>query len=67
MPNLGPAELIIILLIVILIFGAGKLAEVGGALGRGIREFRKSIREEEESAPTPSSPSAASDKSRTDA
>jgi sec-independent protein translocase protein TatA len=41
MPNLGPPELIIILVIVIIIFGVGKLPEVGGALGNAIREFRQ--------------------------
>jgi sec-independent protein translocase protein TatA len=48
MPQLGVPELIIILVIVLILFGAGKLAEVGGALGRGIREFRKASREVEE-------------------
>ena len=42
MPSLGPMELIIILVIVMLIFGVGKLSDIGGALGKGIREFRKS-------------------------
>lgn len=37
---LGPWELAIILLIVIIIFGVGKLPQIGGALGQGIREFR---------------------------
>jgi sec-independent protein translocase protein TatA len=46
--RLGPTELIIILVVVILIFGVGKLADVGGALGRGIKEFRKTVREEDE-------------------
>jgi sec-independent protein translocase protein TatA len=41
MPPLGPWELIIILLIVVVIFGAGRLSEVGGAMGKSIREFRK--------------------------
>ncbi len=41
MPRIGPMELVIILVIVLLIFGAGKLANVGGAIGKGIREFRK--------------------------
>lgn len=40
MPALGAPELIIILVIIILIFGVGKLPEVGQALGKGIREFR---------------------------
>lgn len=42
MPNLGVPELLIILLLVIIIFGVGKLPEIGGALGKGIREFRRS-------------------------
>lgn len=41
MPNLGPAELIILLVIILIIFGVGRLPEVGGALGKGIREFRR--------------------------
>jgi sec-independent protein translocase protein TatA len=40
MPTLGAPELIIILVIIVLIFGVGKLPEVGAALGKGIREFR---------------------------
>ena len=45
--TLGPFELLIILAIVIAIFGAGKLAGIGGALGGSIREFRKSVRDDE--------------------
>ena len=41
MPALGPWELIIILLIVVVIFGAGRLSEIGGAMGKSIREFRR--------------------------
>jgi sec-independent protein translocase protein TatA len=44
--RLGPVELIIILVIVILIFGAGRLAELGGALGKTVREFRAATKEE---------------------
>jgi sec-independent protein translocase protein TatA len=40
MPRLGVPELLVILLIVVLIFGVGKLPEVGSSLGRAIREFR---------------------------
>jgi len=40
--NIGPFELVLILLIVIIIFGVGKLPELGSALGQGIREFRRS-------------------------
>jgi sec-independent protein translocase protein TatA len=45
MPALGPWELVIILLIVVVIFGAGRLAEIGGALGKSVREFRSSTQE----------------------
>ena len=41
MPNIGVPELVLILIVVIIIFGVGRLGEVGGAVGRGIREFRK--------------------------
>src|SRR5690349_17567612 len=39
--GIGPPELILILVIVLIVFGVGRLSEVGGALGKGIREFRK--------------------------
>jgi sec-independent protein translocase protein TatA len=51
MPGIGPVggfELIIILVIVVLIFGVGKLPEVGGAVGRGIREFKQNVSNGEE-------------------
>ncbi len=51
MPSLGWQELVLILLIVVIIFGAGKLPEIGGALGRGIREFRQATREESKPSP----------------
>jgi sec-independent protein translocase protein TatA len=41
MPDLGWQELMIILVIVIIIFGAGKLPEIGGAMGKSIKEFKK--------------------------
>ena len=41
--GLGATELIVILVIALVIFGPGKLPELGGALGRGIRDFRKSV------------------------
>ena len=61
MPTLGAPELIIILVIIILIFGVGKLPEVGQALGKGIREFRGAAdgAEDEEEAPAaPARPAA---------
>ncbi len=50
MPSLGAPELIIILVVVIIIFGVGRLPEIGGALGRGIREFRSAAKDDEEQA-----------------
>jgi len=52
MPNwLGAPELIIVLIIVILIFGVGRIANIGGELGKGISAFRKGIKEDEEKKP----------------
>jgi len=52
MPSLGPVELMLVLGIVIVIFGAGRISELGGALGKSIREFRKSTAEPDPAAPT---------------
>ncbi len=41
MPNIGPIELIIILVIALIVIGPGRLPDVGAALGKSIREFRK--------------------------
>ena len=41
MPALGGPELLIILVLVIIVFGAGKLPQAGGALAKSIKEFRK--------------------------
>lgn len=51
--GLGPLELGIILLIVVMLFGATRLADVGGSLGKGIREFRKNVKDEEEETKAP--------------
>ncbi|HPL63522.1 MAG: twin-arginine translocase TatA/TatE family subunit [Syntrophales bacterium] len=47
--GIGMPELIIILVIILIIFGAGKLPDIGGALGKGIKNFKKSVNEAEES------------------
>jgi len=46
--GIGMPELIIILVIVLIIFGAGKLPEIGGAIGKGIKNFKKSVRDQDE-------------------
>jgi sec-independent protein translocase protein TatA len=43
MPNVGPLELAIVLIIALIVFGPKRLPELGRSLGRGIREFRGSI------------------------
>ena len=47
--GMGWQELIIVLIIVVIIFGVGKLPEIGSALGRGIKNFKKSMNEPSES------------------
>jgi sec-independent protein translocase protein TatA len=42
-------ELVLVLVIVVVVFGVGKLADIGGAIGKGIREFRKATSGEDES------------------
>ena len=68
MPTPGPLELVIILVIALLILGPGKLPEVGSALGKSIREFRKASSDVQEAVnvsvdtsplpPTPAAPVA---------
>lgn len=41
--NLGPTELIIVLVIVIILFGVGRVGRIGGELGTAIREFRRGV------------------------
>jgi len=64
--GLGSAELIIILVLVLVIFGAGKLPEIGGALGKGIRSFRKAATEREEIDVTPSQDEKKGEQNRPD-
>ena len=51
--GLGVSELLIILVIVLIMFGAGKLPEIGEGLGRGIRNFRKAVKSPDEIDVTP--------------
>jgi sec-independent protein translocase protein TatA len=51
--GLGMGELVIILVIVLLIFGAGRLPEVMGSLGKGIQSFKKGMKEPPEIDVTP--------------
>jgi sec-independent protein translocase protein TatA len=44
--DIGAPELVIVLVIVLIVFGVGRLPEIGGALGKSIREFRQASRED---------------------
>lgn len=48
--GLGPMELVIILLVLVMLFGATRLKDLGGSLGQGIKEFRSAVKDEEEEA-----------------
>lgn len=54
--HIGPTELIIVLLLIVLLFGAGKVPEIGGALGKGMKEFRSAAREADRGTDTPQPP-----------
>ena len=56
MPTPGPLELVIILVIALLILGPGKLPDVGAALGKSIREFRKASTDVQEAVKIDTSP-----------
>lgn len=43
MPNLGPTELLIILAIVVLLFGVGRVSRIGGELGSAVANFRRGL------------------------
>ncbi|HEY1237243.1 MAG TPA: twin-arginine translocase TatA/TatE family subunit [Solirubrobacterales bacterium] len=43
MPNVGPLEIAVVLIIVLIIFGPKRLPELGQSMGRGIREFKNSL------------------------
>jgi sec-independent protein translocase protein TatA len=46
--DIGPTELIIILVIVVVLFGVGRVGQLGGELGKAIHEFRKGLSGEDE-------------------
>ena len=58
LPNIGPVELIIVLVIALLVLGPGKLPEVGSAFGKTIREFKKAASDITESTSLTSTPAA---------
>ena len=53
--SLGPTELIIVLVIVIVLFGVGRIGKIAGELGSGIRAFKDGLRGDEEDGENPDS------------
>jgi sec-independent protein translocase protein TatA len=53
MPNIGPMEILVVLIIALVVFGPKRLPELGKSVGNGIREFRGSITGEHDAAETP--------------
>jgi sec-independent protein translocase protein TatA len=51
MGRLGPLEIVIILGVVLLLFGAGRIADIGKGLGEGIRNFKKGIKDDDQPPP----------------
>lgn len=48
MPNLGVPELLIILLVIVLLFGVGRIGKIAGELGSGVRAFRDGLKGDED-------------------
>lgn len=51
--GLGSSESLIIILVIVLLFGAGRIPELAKSFGKGIREFRKATRDEDDKTPPP--------------
>jgi len=47
LPHFGTTELIILLVIVVLLFGVGRIAKIAGELGKGVRDFQKGLKGDE--------------------
>ena len=73
MPNIGPMEIVGLLILALLLFGAKRLPEIGRSLGTGMREFKDSVSGKEEEpnaqlpppAETPAAPTHEHDKTAT--
>ena len=64
MPNIGWPELVLLLIVVLIVFGPGKLPDIGNAIGRGLREFRRASNDIEDSLRADTKPSDTSNKGK---
>ena len=64
MGNIGPGELLIIGLIALLLFGAGRIADIGKGLGQGIANFKKGLREADDDDDKPKKAEKSSEKDK---
>ena len=69
MPNIGPLEIIVVLIIVLVIFGPKRLPDLGRSLGKGMREFKDSVtgKDDEPKLPAASETTAPPEPARTEA
>jgi sec-independent protein translocase protein TatA len=59
MGSIGPGELLIVALIALLLFGAGRIADIGKGLGQGIKNFKQGLKEGDDDAPKKDAPAEA--------
>ena len=64
MGSIGPGELLIIALIALLLFGAGRIADIGKGLGQGIKNFKQGLKDDDEPAKKPEPPAKAPEKEK---
>ena len=64
--HIGPWEIALILVIILIVFGVGKLPQVGGALGKGMRAFKKAQRGEDDEEEAEKSQSKKTTRKKTD-
>ena len=62
--GIGMPELIVVLVIIMIVFGAGKMPEIGAGIGKGIRNFKKAVSSDTDDSDEPSKPEHLEDKKK---